>query len=57
MHMEVRKRIVIYPDNEMDEAYIEKVLGLEKEGDSIKLVRRNAIGLSCIAYLETEATK
>jgi len=54
MHMEVKKRIVIYPDNEMDDAYIEKVLGLEKEGDSIKLVRRNAMGLSCIAYLETE---
>ena len=44
-----------YPTpDERDTAYIESVLGLKKEGDSIKLTRKNASGLSCIAYLETE---
>jgi len=37
-----------------DEAFIEEVLGLQKDGDSIRLIRRNASRLSCIAYLETE---
>ena len=40
--------------DERDTAYIEEVLGLKKDGDSIKLVRKNAYGLSCIAYLETK---
>lgn len=40
--------------DERDTAYIEEVLGLRKDGDSVKLIRRNASGLSCIAYLETE---
>lgn len=44
-----------YPTpDERDTAFIEEVLGLNEEGDSIRLVRRNASGLSCIAYLETE---
>ncbi len=34
-------------------AFIEEVLGLKNDGDSIRLVRKNASGLSCIAYLET----
>lgn len=47
-----------YPNNdERDTAFIEEVLGLRKDGDSIKLTRRNASGLSCIAYLETEEKK
>ncbi len=44
-----------YPNyDERDIAYIEEVLGLKKEGDSIKLVRKNAMGLSSLAYLRTE---
>lgn len=44
-----------YPTpDERDRAFIEAVLGLKKEGDSVKLIRRNAAGLSCISYLETE---
>lgn len=44
-----------YPTpDERDTAFIESVLGLKKEGDSIKLIRKDAYGLSCIAYLETE---
>ena len=42
-----------YPD-ERDTAFIEGVLGLKKNGDSIKLVRQNAYGLGRIAYLETQ---
>lgn len=40
--------------DERDTAFIEEVLGLRKNGDSIKLVRKNAHGLLCVAYLETE---
>ena len=39
--------------DERDTAFIEEVLGLRHDGDSINLVRRNTYGLSCIAYLET----
>ena len=40
--------------DERDTAFIEEVLGLRKDGDAIYLVRRNAHGLGCIAYLETK---
>jgi len=43
-----------YGKDERDEAFIEEVLGLKKNGDFIKLVRKNAYGLSSIVYLETE---
>ena len=43
-----------YPYDERDTAFIEEVLGLKKHGDTIELVRKNAHGLSCIAYLETK---
>ena len=56
-----RSKLEIVPDrgmligeDERDDAYIEEVLGLKKEGDYIHLVRKNAMGLSCIAYLETQ---
>jgi hypothetical protein len=54
-----RDAIVIEPEtgygkDETEVAFIEKVLGLKKDGDWIRLVRKNAMGLSCIAYLETE---
>ena len=48
-----RYRITIYPENDLDVAYIEEVLGLKEDGDKIELVRRNIIGVSHIAYLET----
>ena len=40
--------------DEIEVAYIEDVLGLKEDGDSINLVRFNASGLSCIGYLETK---
>lgn len=45
-----------YDDNAraLDIAFIEKVLGLKHEGDSVKLVRRNAHALNSLAYLETQ---
>jgi len=44
-----------YPNyDERDIAFVEEVLGLKKEGDSVKLVRKNAMGLSSLAYLRTE---
>ena len=56
-----RSKLEIVPDrgmlpgeDERDEAFIEEVLGLKKEGDYVHLVRKNAMGLSCIAYLETQ---
>ena len=50
----LRKGLQIIPDgDERDVVYIEEVLGLKKDGDSINLVRRNAHRLSCLAYLET----
>lgn len=40
--------------NPLEEAFIEEILGLQEDGDSIKLIRRNAAGLNCISHLETE---
>ena len=37
-----------------DTAFLEDTLGLKKDGDAILLVRKNAMGLSCPAYLETK---
>ena len=62
MRLEIhRHRLVIVSEDkraggydERDTAFIEEVLGLRKNGDSIKLVRRNAHGLSCLGVLETE---
>jgi hypothetical protein len=41
-------------DDERDDAFIEEVLGLKKEGDYVHLVRRDAMGVSALAYLETK---
>lgn len=53
----LRNSLQIIPEfrenREIEIAYFEEVLGLKKDGDYVKLVRRNASGLSCIAYLET----
>jgi len=44
-----------YPNcDERDLAFIEEVLGLKNEGDSIKLTRVNAMGLRCLAFLEAK---
>jgi len=40
--------------DERNSAYIEEVLGLKKDGDSIKLVRKDVMGCRTIAYLETQ---
>lgn len=40
-----------WPD--IDIAFVEEVLGLKNDGDYVRLVRKNANGLSCIAYLQT----
>jgi hypothetical protein len=53
-YKEERQRITIEPTNDVEIAYIEEVFGLKQDGDSIKLVRKNAFGLGCIAYLETK---
>jgi hypothetical protein len=37
--------LVIRPESPQDEVYLESVLGLKHEGDSIPLVRENALGL------------
>ena len=57
----LRNKIEIVPEDggcpnydERDTAFIENVLGLKKDGDSIKLVRRNAHGVNKLAYLETK---
>lgn len=47
-----RYTILIVPENETDAAYLEEVFGLKKEGDWIQAKRVNAMGLSCIAYIE-----
>ena len=47
-----RYRITIAPEDDRDVAYIETVLGLEKSGDYVVAERVNAIGLSCLAYIE-----
>jgi hypothetical protein len=54
---EERYRLTIEPKTEVETAYIEEVLGLRKDGDYCKLVRKNAMSLSCIAYLETKVVE
>lgn len=47
-----RNRMIITPENEMEEAYLEEVFKLKVEGEEIKATRINAMGLGCWAYLE-----
>lgn len=49
-----RYGIQIIPENDEDIAYIEDTLGLKKENDCLDLLRKNAFGLECIAYLEAK---
>jgi hypothetical protein len=46
-----RNRILIVPESKTDEAYIEEVLELREEGDTVECRRVNAHGLSAIAYV------
>jgi hypothetical protein len=53
MKLEVKQdSLEIIPESEMEIGWIEHVLELRLDGDSIPLVRVNAVGLSCIAYLK-----
>ena len=55
MKLEVRRHcLVIIPETEIDEAYLEEVLGLRTEQDCVRLRRHNASGLSCWAYAKAE---
>jgi len=47
-----RHRMLIIPDNDRDEAYLEEVFGLKSDGDKVEAIRVDATGLSCWAYLE-----
>ena len=47
MKLKVHRRwLQIIPENEIDEAYIEEVLGLKKDKDSVHLVRENDLNFS-----------
>lgn len=53
MKLEVERfRLRIIPESALDEAYLEEVLCLMKDGDSVPMVRRNVTGLSCWAHAE-----
>jgi len=45
-----RHSLEIIPETIQDEVFLEEVLGLEDEGDSVPLSRVNAYRLSCWAY-------
>lgn len=51
-YKEDRNRLLIEPTTPMEEAYLEEVFGLRKEGDACQIVRKNASGLRCWAYAE-----
>jgi hypothetical protein len=55
MKMQIeRYRLLVVPENDTDEAYLEEVLGLRKAGDYAPMVRENAMGLGCWAYAEVK---
>ena len=57
MKMEVgRYGIEIIPESQIDEAYIEEVLGLKKE-DDICICRRGVIGEDRLAFIVIEREK
>lgn len=57
-----RKCLIIAPEDfsfdnsarNLDVAFIEEVLGLKNDGDFVLLKRKNAVGLSSLAYLEAK---
>lgn len=53
MELELQRyKILIIPENEMEEAYLEEVFNLKEDGDKVQTKRVNAHNLSCWAYLE-----
>ena len=52
-----RNRILLTPENEMEEAYLEEVFGLKEDGDEVRAKRVNAMDLDCWAYLEIKCGK
>ena len=54
MRFEIRRGgIAVIPESKQDEAYIEDTLGLRRDGEYVRLIRRNAMGMSCMGLLET----
>ncbi|MBK7381677.1 MAG: hypothetical protein IPJ03_22315 [Ignavibacteriales bacterium] len=57
------RKLEVYPSKHNEETeiaeiiFIEDVLGLKNEGDSILLIRKNASRLSCLAYLESRSAE
>ena len=47
-----RQRMLIIPENEMEEAYLEGVYNLQDNGDKINATRVNSMGVNSWAYLE-----
>jgi len=55
MRLDVTKvGIRIIPESAQDIIYIEKHLNLIEDGDCIKCIRKNAVGISRIANLEIQ---
>jgi len=54
--LRIRPSSILCSDHHLDVAFIEEVLGLKHEGDSIKLIRRNVYGIGSIAYLHTDTS-
>ena len=52
-----RYEMQVIPENSIDEAYIEEVLGLKKDRQTIKAERVNVAGLSCIACIQIGKTE
>jgi len=53
MKLDLEKhRILITPETEMEESYLEAILDLKEDGDKCEAKRVNAHGLYCWAYLE-----
>ena len=53
MELRIEKhRILIIPETEMEEAYLEEIYKLKNDGDKVQATRVNAMGLCCWAYLE-----
>lgn len=58
MKLKVHRRwLEIIPENEIDEAYIEEVLGLRKDRDVIWLVRENAFALTGGSHMGSLRTR
>lgn len=64
MKLEIgRDSLIIYPEqktyadssqNNLETTFIEEVLGLKEEDDFVFLKRKNVMGMSCLARLQTE---